>query len=104
MRRINLKEEPKLRRRIKVRFSMRGLTFDPESVDNWEVHESQEGRVFVGLAYKSQESPNNSFYVALYPNAVYWIDSPCDWWKVRPDRRVYLQFPYASRRHLDNRT
>lgn len=106
MGRINLKDEPEIRRTIKRRLLQRGLILDPEGMDDWEVHgphESMDYQVFIGLAYERQEGPDNSSYIALYLNAVYWIDNPCDWWKVRPNRRVYLQFPYASWRHLDKR-
>lgn len=92
MGRIDLKEEPELRRTIKKRLLQRGLILDPEGLEYWEVHgphESMNYQVFIGLVYDRQEGPDKSSYVAVYPKAVYWIDDPCDWWKVGPDQKVY---------------
>jgi len=67
----------------------RGLKPDLDS--GWEVygpHRDMNYQMYVGYAY---DETGEYFCVAIYPRAVYEIDDPSDWWKVKPEDRIPIK-------------
>lgn len=93
---------------IRSALRKRGLFMDEE--DEWEVHGPHQDMnylVYIGRVFEQPipvytlctcatmgidrcKKHVNGFYVAIYPRAVYEVQSPDDWLKVREDERIEL--------------
>ncbi len=73
--------------RIKSALKRRGLRPDIEC--DWEIHgphyPDMPYYVLIGTAYNEEI---DEIYVAIYPHAVYQIDTPDDWWRCDPEMRL----------------
>lgn len=87
---LNLRKETYHQQKIATFLQRRGMT--PDTHEDWEVHGPHEGmnyQVYVGYAI-AKEDPSESFPVAIYPRAVYEIDSPSDWARVSAEKRILI--------------
>ena len=93
---------------IRLALNRRNLFMDKD--DQWDVpgpHPEMDYQVFIGRAYEqppavytictckttgydSCKKHQNGIYVAIYPRAVYEIQSIEDWDKVRPDEKIAI--------------
>ena len=85
---LDLKNEPTHAVKIRKALSRRGLKFDEGG--DWEIHgphDQMDYQVYVGSAYREAD-PEAWFDVAIYPHAVYEIESSDEWTKdARPENR-----------------
>jgi len=77
---------------IKARLSRRGLKpvldADDKGRTEWEIHgphRDMDYQVYIGLAY--EDDPGDSFYVVMYPRAVYELGDS-DWLSPEPENRI----------------
>lgn len=93
-----------------IRSALRRRNLFMDEDDKWEVQGPRQDmnyQVYVGRAFEKPlpvyttctcntigvgqcKKHLNGFYVAIYPRAVYEIQSPDDWLKVRQDKRITL--------------
>ncbi len=105
---LDLEYDVEIVRKIKRRLKKRGLVMDTEEV--WEVHGPHPDmpfQVFIGYAFVRREGkcicpyppeftrndcPVHGYVcVALYPRAVYEIESPSKWWDISPENRIPVE-------------
>ena len=85
---------PHYLKRIKSALARRGLVPDLEDSE-WEIHGPHQDMNYHVLIGWAQDKKCEWYCVAIYPNAVYEIDDPDDWWKVSNENRI----PVGSKRY-----
>ncbi len=85
---LNLHSEAYHHQKITAALRRRGMK--PDTEEDWEVHgphESFNYQVYVGYAI-SQDDPEESALVAIYPRAVYEIEDRSDWYKPTSEQKI----------------
>lgn len=72
----NIRQIPNLEN-VKARLKTRGLTMFTTGWEKHGPHKGQPYMVFIGPCRRGR----STVYVAVYPNRIYEIDNPVDWYK-----------------------
>lgn len=86
---IDLEENGRYRKEITTKLARRGLT--PDLSEEWEIHGPHLNMNYSVLIGWAHDSKDEWFCVAIYPWAVYEIEDADDWWKCRPENRLYVE-------------
>lgn len=84
---IDFNQQPYFKTDIEKTLANRGMTIDPRW--EWEVHGPHPDfkyQVYVGFANARWQ--RGTLCVAIYPNKVYEIDSPCAWNKINSEKEI----------------